>query len=524
MGSFRGGVAFPLVLLAVAAVGTLSQIYHWPQIADDAFVFFRYAEHLASGAGLSWNVGGEPVEGFSSPLWVSMLAVASWLGASPVSAAKALGVIGLAVTASSCGLLTFDLARSRWAAMVAVGAIAVSKPLHYWAPSGMETSLHTALVVVSLVLLTRERALAGAVVLGLAGVARPEGPLLVALVAGAYAFTSSGRRKLVVPLVAAAPALLYEILRLVYFGELLPNTYFAKVGGSLSTRLIVWSIYGAMGIVLWLAVTLAWSYSFARRKMEPGPLRSLLLVLAAATVILISIVWSGGDWMWHFRFLCPALPILVAAVTGSAWALISGSAADRSDRASVIVGGVVAVVAILGIGSVGLVSPREFLSALRGSRLPPAQIQEGTMTDVSREVARYLEERSTPQTLIAVNHSGAVPYYSDLPTIDMTGLNDRHIARRTEGGLHGKFDPDYVLGRRPKFIVMNSRVEPNTGTLRGPDGAEVPVWYFPGYWEGETALIRREEFQRNYRFVARYWVWNWSVPRNFILVAERVGD
>jgi hypothetical protein len=33
-------------------------------IQDDAFISFRYAQHLAAGDGLTWNVGEErPVEG-----------------------------------------------------------------------------------------------------------------------------------------------------------------------------------------------------------------------------------------------------------------------------------------------------------------------------------------------------------------------------------------------------------------------------------------------------------------------------
>ena len=39
-----------LLLLALAGIG--AQSYYWPQIADDSFIFFRYAENLAAGDGL----------------------------------------------------------------------------------------------------------------------------------------------------------------------------------------------------------------------------------------------------------------------------------------------------------------------------------------------------------------------------------------------------------------------------------------------------------------------------------------
>ena len=94
-----------------------------------------------------------------------------------------------------------------------------------------------------------------------------------------------------------------------------------------------------------------------------------------------------------------------------------------------------------------------------------------------------------------MNHAGAVPFYSDLPTLDMAGLNDRHIAR-LEGARHNKWDPGYVLGRKPAFIVLNTRSEPRGGV------------YVPGYWGGETALFTHPLFARHYRFVPGA-AWSW---------------
>jgi hypothetical protein len=41
---------------------------------DDIFISFRYAEHLASGNGLVWNIGGPHTEGFTNFLFVILLA------------------------------------------------------------------------------------------------------------------------------------------------------------------------------------------------------------------------------------------------------------------------------------------------------------------------------------------------------------------------------------------------------------------------------------------------------------------
>jgi len=71
------------------------------------------------------------------------------------------------------------------------------------------------------------------------------------------------------------------------------------------------------------------------------------------------------------------------------------------------------------------------------------------------ELGRYLGDRYQGK-LLASDAAGKIPYYSGLRTIDMLGLNDRHIARIQptffEVG-HNKYDPDYVLSLCPDLIV-----------------------------------------------------------------------
>jgi hypothetical protein len=93
-----------------------------------------------------------------------------------------------------------------------------------------------------------------------------------------------------------------------------------------------------------------------------------------------------------------------------------------------------------------------------------------------------------------VNHAGAVPFYSGLPTIDMAALNDIHIAQ-VAGRRHEKWDPGYVMGREPDFLVLNMRRKPVSGE------------YVPGYWGGETALVRHPDFKRYYVPAAEPWAW-----------------
>jgi hypothetical protein len=69
---------------------------------------------------------------------------------------------------------------------------------------------------------------------------------------------------------------------------------------------------------------------------------------------------------------------------------------------------------------------------------------------------KWLKMNVSPNTVIAVGPAGKIPYYSELYTIDMWGLNNSFISKtqskRLQAG-HKKFDFDYVLKLNPEFII-----------------------------------------------------------------------
>jgi hypothetical protein len=91
-----------------------------------------------------------------------------------------------------------------------------------------------------------------------------------------------------------------------------------------------------------------------------------------------------------------------------------------------------------------------------------------------------------PKSLVATNAAGALPYWSDLPVIDMLGLTDRHIARRpADSGRwigHERGDGAYVLSRQPDIIIFG-----------GPEGSPAP-WSFRSDQEIDAA----PEFHTSY--------------------------
>src|SRR5262245_25431117 len=118
------------------------------QLLDDAFIFFRYVDNLLAGHGLTWNPGGERVEGYTSFLWVMLLAGPRALGAEPVLLAQ---VLNLALFGGTLMLSFRMLARAaggwRPSLLFASALLATAATLGEAARSGMELMLFAFLTV-----------------------------------------------------------------------------------------------------------------------------------------------------------------------------------------------------------------------------------------------------------------------------------------------------------------------------------------------------------------------------------------
>ena len=215
-------------------------------LTDDAFISFRYVRNLLEGHGLVFNPG-ERVEGYSNFLWVLELA-ALWrvLGVAPEDAAPWLSV---ACTAGTVGAMLWWITRlpslrnRGLVGWMALGLVCSSATFAVWTSGGgLETRQFTFFVVLAVVCLSlyrdsRRGLLAASLSLAAAALTRPEGPLLAALCLGWFVIqrmADTGRLNpdwrrltyLAAPFVVLVGA--HFLWRYSYYGEWLPNTYYAK--------------------------------------------------------------------------------------------------------------------------------------------------------------------------------------------------------------------------------------------------------------------------------------------------------
>src|SRR5262249_1532730 len=159
----------------------------------------------------------------------------------------------------------------------------------------------------------------GALAFALAALVRPEGALLAAaaLLWGVLAARRGERgrafrRAIAGGAVFAAVWLPLFLWRWRYYGALLPNPFYAKVGpgGAQVLRGAHYLIYFFVGQRWpWLLLSLACLLALPRPRLAPW--QHLFLWIAA--VDLLYVLLARGDWLGAGRFLLPIVPLLYLA-------------------------------------------------------------------------------------------------------------------------------------------------------------------------------------------------------------------
>lgn len=501
------------IALAVAMVPILDACMlarEMPAQVDDAYISYRYAENLVQGQGLVWNPG-ERVEGFTNPLWTLMIAGGLGLGFEAPRLGYAFGMVsGLALLLGTALLARRYLElESRWLAPFAPAILAAFGGFTFWSTAGMETSFHAALAMGALLAASHGRR--GWMVGLLVALVwtRMDGALLAAVL---LANDARHRRR---PLDLGWPSLVFGLgiafglaLRLAYYGTWLPNTYFAKVGGT-----PIW--YGAAYLGEFLAsgaVLLLPAAAFAVWRVPS--VRPAVVWIALHTLYVVRV---GGDAFAFSRFLlCVLAPLCAVAVAGLgrslasrpfvAWALAPTLALaaiyavfDRIPLGALVLGvppwlawewarlrpdGDVAARRVsIGAPIAGLAlwlllsgGPSGLLEARNEAHRNRRLAEEWRFADRMQALQRRRAEKllaGTPPSLVATGAIGSLGFYTRLPVLDILGLTDPHIANAvvtdTERGVampgHARSDADYVLGRHPDLLVI-------------PRANEGPVWIF----------------------------------------------
>jgi arabinofuranosyltransferase len=471
----KSPVAYTILIALLSLVLFLALIgLFWHFTVDDAFITFRYADNLARGQGPVYNPG-ERVEGYTSFLWMLLMAVVSAIGWDPVIAAKVLGI----ASSLSTLVVTYRLARSisrhpRAVGWLAVLGLASSSILVLNTVMGLESPLYTLLLALAVLCLFREAETGSwwlsTLLFALAALTRPEGLAVFGLTWLYQVIFARERWQAAIARLALFGAIVgaHLLWRWSYYGDLVPATYYAKTG-DLLPRLKA-GLYYLVEFLIGPGVFLAVAYLLALRQRN----RKLGYLLWLCGGYAAVIVWEGGDWMPGLRFWAPILPflylILADVLINSYHRLRTPTKTQRRLLNWLAIG-------LLGGLYLALAAGHTAITWLYTSMRARGYEQ------AHYALATWLQENTPPDASVALMDIGIVGYYSQLRIIDLIGLTEGTIAH-TPGAFQEKvYDPAYVVDQEPAYIILVST-----------DGDLVPDFAI------DRRIYESPVFQANYQY------------------------
>ena len=413
---------------------------------DDSWIHLHFARNIAEGAGFSYNPG-RPVAGSTAPLWTLLIALASRVGASPLLAAKGLGIFFYLLSAISARRLALAVVPERWAGLLAgLGTILMGR-MAWGALSGMEVPLAATLVTLSFLGLTRGAAWWPWVGLGLAALARPEALLLTPLAL----LVRPRRVGSVVGRIFIVGAILFPraLFSLTTVGSVFPATAVAKVEGGLLGLLA--GTRGESLSMTFFSRPFDFLSEWGRLLLDDQPL--FLLLIPAGLINL----WRRRRRIWvalgALLILHPIGMALLAPYRGPAF---------QEGRYSSHLLPFFVVMAVCGVAWIRDLLGRRVIAlafiawlAIEASLLWPASLRYAwgvqNINAMQVHLGRWVDRELPRDARLAVNDVGAIAFFSRREVIDLMGLVTPEILpyrRQGETGILHNLEqvcPDYLI-------------------------------------------------------------------------------
>jgi hypothetical protein len=421
--------------------------------ADDPLITLRYAANLVHGYGPVFNPG-QHVQGFTSPLLL-LVAVVAYVtpGAHALLVLKLSSLLFGLLAVREAGKLLYSTDIPLWAQRAGLLAVSSSWIVAYASGNGLETTLAMWLLVTLARMLVIGGPMRSPAVLALlafgAVLARPDALLVVVAmsVAGLIIERPISWRWCAWISGAAVAVAGVVVVGLGYYGNVLPNTYYAKdmtlsravplgahyLVNSLEPGIVAQGFglhaFSIGLLVIQLVAVLLGIFAVVRLFPRFGYLVAMLVAQ------LIFIVKSGGDWMVGGRFVAPVvIPLAVVELLGVV-NLVSLLQTHRGVvlRRAVAFGGAGVLIVASAFPIVNYHSPVWQLSGVDNRSL--LSRDNYSVTQFWTQMPHYLD-CLRPGQLVATSEVGYLGFArQDLRLLDLRGLTSSAIARASPSSM-----------------------------------------------------------------------------------------
>lgn len=443
---------------------------------DDAMISMRYAYNLAHGLGPVWNAG-EYVEGFTNPLWVGIMALVHLL---PIG----LNQTSLYIQILGASFLTFNLlfvkkiaehfTDNLFAMLAAVALTAFYAPLNSYGLLGMEVSLLVLMLTAAVWLILKsdkQFSIWVYILLAISTLVRFDMavPYLVIFVILFFIQKENRKQHLIWGLGLLILSLGGQTLaRYLYYGALLPNTYYLKLEGWSFKLRILRGLYAFVQFAYysnWVLILLPFTLFLFRRDWKVT-----LLALILFGQVTYSVYVGGDAWENHGganRYIVIAMPIFFIMFSWAAVELLKQAIAKFLTAGQIfeVVWRTIFVIlfsfSILSFNA--LIGEWKSIERWNLTRRPDYVAG----SDHNLQLALAIEKVTIPGASVAVIGAGTIPYLlPDRYAIDILGKADPFIAHQVVRAPmsipdipnmrpgHMKWDYAYTFGKlKPDVIV-----------------------------------------------------------------------
>ena len=484
-----------IVLIAVIVLILLLHVNYLRFVCDDAFISFRYAKNFVEGHGLVYNIG-EKVEGYTNFLWTLLLSLFMKMGLDPVTMSQVLGVLFSLATVFLLLRLNrrlhpkktlFDYLAPLF--LACCGAFAA------WSTGGLETAFFTFLVLLGSFFLIAgvehpKNLVYSGIIFALVCMTRLDGLILAFVTFGFLLYLLLVKKKvearnlLLWSLPFLTLFLLYFIWRWSYYGKAFPNTFYIKVAGA---------AYYQQGFSYLLSfVERFWIWFmiiplfFLGKAMKLNTKLGTTVLYFTSMILVFScyVVYVGGDFMDMFRFFVPILPFFFFLIQEGFRGLYSypGPVSNRKQRMSLMV----TEILLVGLTLFVLVSPSKEANQIWHRKDIDSIGLSRENVRLWSKVGLMFKEMAKPGETLSTSAAGAIPYYSELYTIDELGLTLASIGDLRERTVHRaghskRVTDEFLLSKRPTYFVGHPKLYDDFQPSRGVWGFFSEVFLRHGY-------------------------------------------
>ncbi len=476
-----------MVASLVYAVFVFSIFPSWT--VDDALITLRYAENLSVAGELTWNVGEDPIEGYTGVALPVILASLHTLGVPLVFGARLVGIASFFIGWLLLYLILRRISIEPIVQGFTVVLYSTLAPLFTHSTSGLDTMLFSSAMLLALYALivnlygtdrpfSQGHSIAFFLSLLFVSLTRPEGVAfsLALIVSATYSVRRYHKEQwksffwngIIWYLL---PGAIYFMWRVQYYGLLLPNTFYVKgasgfyIGNVADLLRFVRRFFAVPVLMVIFLLSLETDVLWAEWKQRILSTRRTLWVLLLclfgfALVLLLMVTTSHLLTNYSGRFYVPFLPLLFFGLALFLHIGLETFLPTKKEN-PIRFKGVVLVLLLLCAYQVwfNVLKLREEFVFVREQKM----IHERA----HNVIGVWLREHIPPsEWLLVYLDAGGAPYFSRLPTIDFGALSDEFLTRKD---LSPKEIVDYAFAKNPGVMVFTSnnaeKLTSDEGTL-----------------------------------------------------------